>query len=79
MADAGSFRLEGSGRRLLPILSDPERQQGLSLVLELEAVREPQIGVGKRRSVVLAGHQFTGEEVTHSNIGDEGLVIDVLG
>lgn len=66
-------------RMLLLVFLHRNRRQRASSVLQLEAVRESQIGVGERRSVVLAGHQFTGEEVPHSNIGDEGLVVDVLG
>jgi len=42
-----------------------------SLVPDLEAIRESQIGIGQRSATLLARHQLAGEEVTHTDIGNE--------
>jgi hypothetical protein len=42
-----------------------------ALVLDLEAIREPHIGIRQRSAMVFARHDLAGEEVTNANIGNE--------
>ena len=54
-----------------PALPPAHRASLLSLVFNLEAIGESEIGIGQRSAVVFARHQFAGEEVADAKIGDE--------